>query len=314
MGAFIPFPIFPDKVQTCILRHLPLSSAVSVSKASKECYRAFKRFVNSQVADCFAPFDLPKDETLAFMREQKAIASGSAVLKILNPNMGRAGDLDLYIPNGTMGAAHAFLTQHHYYLSKCIERVRYYTHTVTSALVNIIETSLPSAPTAVFMFHSTVVMNYLTWNTVVCAYPLMTFAGYSLLNSSRFEEPGRVQRCIEKYQHRGYSFVDTSLECQGFPDPHMCGDYRYCGHTERHVGDSTVMRLTLEEDPLQEADVIDPGLKWLLSCRRGLCGSTVYDPYGGWVETADGTKLYHTATTFAHYSYHSVDRGESTAM
>ncbi|KAJ3516297.1 hypothetical protein NMY22_g14243 [Coprinellus aureogranulatus] len=319
-GDPVPFTVLPNKVQICILRWMPLSSAISVSQGSKECYRTFKRYVRSQVDACLRPFDLPKTETLAFMREQKAVASGSAVLRILNPDMGLPGDLDLYVPRGSMDSAHAFLITHSYYLSKSypegwkpagwgetgIRQVRYYTHKETSALVNVIETSLPSAPSAVFLFHSTVVMNYLTWNSVVCAYPLTTLSGYSLLNSSRFGEARRIHACVEKYKRRGYTFVTTSLECIGFPNPHTCGVFPYCGHTERHVGDSATMRLTMDEDPFGAADVVDPGLKWLLSCKRGYCGLTEYNPYEGWVETGGEEKLHHTMTAFSAYASYAA--------
>ncbi|TEB19409.1 hypothetical protein FA13DRAFT_1601539, partial [Coprinellus micaceus] len=186
-----------------------------------------------------------------FLQDTRSIASGSAVLRIMDAFMGKPGDLDIYVPRGSMSAADEFLHLHEYVLvsislenSRTLDRgeagiseVRYYLNRFNGALVNVIESSTSSSPTAVFFFHSTIVMNYLSWNALISAYPIMTIDRCGILNSCGAKERPRMEECMAKYRRRGYDFVATSLECERLPNQHICGEFEYCAHTVRGIDD-----------------------------------------------------------------------------
>jgi hypothetical protein len=65
----------------------------------------------------------------------------------------------------------------------------------------------PVATTAIFRFHSTFVMNFITWNAVVCTYPQMTFDHVGLTNALDRELMPRTKHCMIKYALCGFDSV-----------------------------------------------------------------------------------------------------------
>lgn len=142
-----------------------------------------------------------------------------------------------------------------------------------------------------FMFHSTLVMNYITWNTVVCPYPRMVADHVGLLNSCRLQLSGVVLKCLDKYRDRGFHVLDNAAEWR----EHVCEQDPYCGETFRRVDDRGTMRLFYgEESSLEAMDVIDDGLRWKLATRVECTLSEdeyYYSPNAGLVVTTSNCTL-----------------------
>lgn len=167
---------------------------------------------------------------------------------------------------------------------KGIARVLYYVNPETGCVLNVVATRL-SAPTTIFVFHSTVVMNYITWDAVVCAYPQLLSEHRGLINTDLDQERADTEVCLTKYRSRGFQLHKSALPW--FPG-HVCGVHKYCGRTLRGLDDSAVLRIGLSSHDIGVSmDVVDPGLRWKLAV-RGECGTpgqVVRE--AGWVRSGD---------------------------
>lgn len=168
-------------------------------------------------------------------------------------------------------------------------QIEYFIDLSTKRIVNIMQTRLDVSASAVFCFHSTFVMNYITWNTIVCAYPRMVVDRTGLLNTSSPEVPDATQRCIAKYKKRGFNVVPSTAE---WLEAHRCSEHPYCSKSLRLVSDAATMRLVFGP-PGSPCDVIDGGLSWRLAARYS-CIIDFYWPTSGMVRTGNGTQLGET--------------------
>ncbi|RXW14193.1 hypothetical protein EST38_g11662 [Candolleomyces aberdarensis] len=244
------------------------------------------------------------------MRVNQLTISGSTVITVIEGDIFQPGDMDLFVPQGSMGAITQFLADETDYVEEIpmsvdkvagaprnaytspdengIVDVKMYIHPCTGNLINLVETKLPSSPSAVMLFHSTMVMNFITWNSIVSAYPWMLADRVGLLNSYRYKETRKVAECLQKYKGRGFQVVDAAAEWIG---SHTCRTYGYCGHTIRSVLDRSTMRLCFESMSNMRADVVDSSLTWLLACRVQCEESSMYCPEAGWIRAASGECL-----------------------
>ncbi|KAF6751213.1 hypothetical protein DFP72DRAFT_816992 [Ephemerocybe angulata] len=245
-----------------------------------------KAHANNRVASLIKGFTLPLEEFLQFMKGAGVVISGSGALHVVQPGHFHPADLDLYAPFGYLEAIHRFLIETTQYIlvfdepyprsrpgsnagqvnenPTGIRVVRYYVNTLSGKVINVIETRLAAAPSAVFMFYSTYVMNFITGSTVVCAYPLMVERHVGLLNTYRERIPYKMARCLKKYVGRGFAVLDSASDWQ--PD-HKCGESLYCAETTRVITDGATLRILFGENGGREQDLIDPGLRWKLASR-----------------------------------------------
>jgi hypothetical protein len=168
-----------------------------------------------------------------------------------------------------------------------IANVKIFKHSTYDKVINLIETKLPVATSAVMLFHSTPVMNFITWNSFVSAYPRMTDEWIGMVNSHRKEPINKMKECLKKYEARGFVFVDPK-EWLG---EHVCGSQGYCSKTVRSILDETTMRLDFTSLSNEATEVVDPGLSWKLSSRYDCQGGGKYDPKFGLVRTGAGDRV-----------------------
>lgn len=147
------------------------------------------------------------------------------------------------------------------------------------------------------MFHSTVVMNFVTWDAMVCAYPRMLRDSVGLANTDRMNRRSRLDGPLQKYRDRGFRVLRSASEW----DPrHVCGQNRYCGATERRLSDAAVMRVSLSNlmgDPIMS---FDGCISWKLAVsRRCLAPDEPETSTPGWVKNENGLRFgeYHDAST-----------------
>ncbi|KAG2020176.1 hypothetical protein CC2G_005544 [Coprinopsis cinerea AmutBmut pab1-1] len=137
-----------------------------------------------------------------------------------------------------------------------IAAIWYFKHANTGKVINVIVTrtrqvkSYPvrnlflhiypysSALPAIIRFHSTVVMNVISYFGVVALYGSLTRARVGF-TTKEGRLSGRDLRCLEKYRERGYViYRDSRLE--GFVGTHLCGSDGRCSQTYRSLHDDEV--------------------------------------------------------------------------
>ncbi|RXW18751.1 hypothetical protein EST38_g7117 [Candolleomyces aberdarensis] len=292
----------PVEVQQRVLGHLSVANLGNIGRTSHYHYALVKRQVRGRVTATLADWWLP-GETFRFMKDHNMVISGSAVLAIAEPNSVVPNDLDMYVPRGGMPAVQDFLSQHTEYvkvpdgavglseeeqeyasdpLESGVKAVAFFKHPTGLSVLNIIETMDIVATTAIFKFHSTFVMNYVTWNALVCAYPKMTEDRVGLVNTHSLDLPSGLVRCMIKYAVRGFRLLDRAYDWK--KENHACANHGYCGRCQRFVGDEYTMRFAFLDGFGVEADVIDSGIGWRLNSRYTCAPRRQYCPMRGFVE------------------------------
>ncbi len=115
-----------------------------------------------------------------------------------------------------------------------------------------------SALPAIFEFHSTVVMNFISSHGLYCAYPHLTMAEQGIPSSSYFAETRSQtsRRLLRKYRERGYVIeekLDDHLSAVG----HTCFVHPSCPLTIRTLYDGHGAFMTFAA-PAEGTDIRAP--------------------------------------------------------
>ncbi|KAJ7019259.1 hypothetical protein C8F04DRAFT_975950 [Mycena alexandri] len=200
---------------------------------------------------------------MALLRQTRSIVSGSAALLMVSELEFVPGDLDVYTPlsqeeaalaivQGSMGFDKVSSWMPHGYCSNAaICKVHRLAKARKSINLIIVQGEDPAA--AVFHFHSTIVMNYLSGFGLYCAYPGLTLLDAGVMNLPvvlrDVRARGSAEECYEKYRDRGVTMVNDVKKLSGH-GRHDCRRDAECPHTVR----STVDELGLYVELLQPTD------------------------------------------------------------
>ncbi|KAJ7021220.1 hypothetical protein C8F04DRAFT_923740, partial [Mycena alexandri] len=154
---------------------------------------------------------------MALLRMMRSIVSGSAALIMVSNLEFVPGDLDIYTPLSQEEPALAILQRNMrfdpvstwiprgYANNEAILKVHRLEKGSKSVNVIIVQGEDPAA--AVFHFHSTIVMNYLSAFGLYCAYPSLTLTDVGVMNLPVvLRDVGvrtNAEECFEKYRDRG---------------------------------------------------------------------------------------------------------------
>lgn len=124
------------------------------------------------------------EELRAIMQASNCVISGLYALHAFFCNGFQPGDLDLYVPSLTSAPLlrfiqlcgyHCFHTTVDYSThTTCIAKVDHFRLPSTSLKIDIVYSCTASLIQVIPHFHSTIVMNYLTWYGAVLFYPRLT--------------------------------------------------------------------------------------------------------------------------------------------
>lgn len=133
--------------------------------------------------------------------------------------------------------------------------------------IDVITTYSSSAIAAIFGFHSTPVMNWISGDGFFSAYPQLTCAKRGLVNPMTFTltnfvpplPPSSVRLCLDKYRKRGFD-IRRNPSC--WPNEnHICSSAVHCPHTTRSVTDHGTLYIRFkrpgEEVGVQSVDESD---------------------------------------------------------
>ncbi|TEB23299.1 hypothetical protein FA13DRAFT_1798106 [Coprinellus micaceus] len=244
-----------------VLKHVRLDHLKELASA-----QGWKRITHAglraRVDDHIRSYFLPPVETRAMMQVTDTVLSGSAALKIADVSKGwDDGDLDFYTPNSQLCRVVNWFRMHGYKVTRvhdapydpktlpqdekepvinrsfavhsCMEQIVYLKHKVFNTVLNVIQSRSESALAPLTFFHSTLVMNFVSGNGVVCAYPKLTMNGKGMVNGVLSPGPGfedtwsprgtRAVAALIKYQDRGYKFVQGVEEDNTEQEEHRKG-------------------------------------------------------------------------------------------
>lgn len=190
------------------------------------------------------------------LRSCDAVVSGSTALRILMPDVGipwSPSDLDIYLPRHTLTVMLRRMQHEGYTIiaEPPVKRSGYnYSH-VSRVLVvgngqctvDLVVSRTSTALSPIFQFHSTVVMNFVSADTVFCGYPTLTLRGLSMVNAGPLyysADKRPILSAMQKYLLRGIRYV----RCR---DQHSIS--QTCKVTTRTLTDNASMWFNFETIP-----------------------------------------------------------------
>ncbi|KAH6890212.1 hypothetical protein BKA70DRAFT_1050875, partial [Coprinopsis sp. MPI-PUGE-AT-0042] len=186
-----------------------------------------------------------------------AVVSGSAALAVIEPGIFQPADLDKYVPRTSASAFKTWIeapykfkleqahgrgageTQKERRSDYCsvsgIERIWYFSSDRCDRLVNVMITTTLSPLPAIICFHSTTVMNFITYYGVVNFYLELIRRRVGWFNSAETASRRDI-RWIDNYNRRGCRVLGD-LRLVG---KHVCGSSPSCTQTIRNLFDEGV--------------------------------------------------------------------------
>ncbi|KAJ7018225.1 hypothetical protein C8F04DRAFT_1199167 [Mycena alexandri] len=217
---------------------------------------------------------------MALLRTTRSIVSGSAALLMVTDLEFVPGDLDIYTPLSQEEPAMAIVQRH--------MNFELVTSRMPRGLPRQLRNHEGSPPReggegedpaiAIFHFHSTIVMNYLTGFGLYCAYPSLTLSDVGVVNlPAVLRELGirrNAEECFDKYRARGITLVNDVKKLWRH-SLHECRRDAECPHTIRSTLDARGLYVALFQPTDAEDEYIARNRYatiWMLG--GPMCGET----------------------------------------
>ncbi|KAG2021347.1 hypothetical protein CC2G_006593 [Coprinopsis cinerea AmutBmut pab1-1] len=295
----VPYSLLAVDLQYEILGHLNAADLKAMMEAG--CRLASKELLR-RFTSILVRFSLDPDEFRTCMKTCDAVVSGSAALAILVPRSDTflPNDIDLYVSSKGLSKLLRYLHTNTPYTQEtiltrtrrsdndysilvggtAISSVRLLEDAASGKSLNVIEASTGSPLSAVWGFHSTLVMNVVLHSGVGCAYPSHALEG------------------IDKYRRRGFRLYPNLVELSTTQDPvllrnpalsrHLCGTWAYCPQTVRDSLDPGMLWVPFPECNSEDLLADIPSVAWKLA-HDGSCSRTLL-ACPGWLEDVDGRR------------------------
>lgn len=223
--------------------------------------------------------------------EARGIVSGSSALSVFSAGAGHEdvnawtmeSDLDVYVPNDrALRIVTTYLSRNDGYdiVPMSLTKDEAYWEDASgitsitrlcspsfASHIDIISAAADAVTLPIATFWSTLVMNYITDDTVVCLYPQTTLQREGLLNPSACRV--RAERCAEKYVKRGFSIRNFNEN-----DPDEC----YRARDKRDTTDARALRVQWaadEREQMKDCGIKHSHWQWSADCARFI-GRVVY--------------------------------------
>jgi hypothetical protein len=208
----------PLEVQATVYDHLCLRDLRALADSCHDLHAVIPAHILRTVHRIFIMFELRPSQMFVFLQQTRAVVSGSCSLLAIMPWDFTPNDMDIYVPQSQANFALDKLQVDFGYslesgprAGSSISLILFgYILRHRQLVVNLLVCDGENAVRPIFGFHSTVVMNFISHDTLFCAYPSLTFARRSLLNTRQlltgFTPIDKTEACISKYESRGYDF------------------------------------------------------------------------------------------------------------
>lgn len=151
---------------------------------------------------------------LKVLRLTNAVLGGSCALYVFCPTPIWPSNLDFYLPKQYQltNALSTFLLAHGYCLllqrsdddspfSDIVDHCEIYIHQMTKRAIRLVYANCHSSPLAPLLdAHSTLVLNYISWESAVCLYPTTTLKRIGI----RMQHHIFARNAFENYMRRGF--------------------------------------------------------------------------------------------------------------
>jgi hypothetical protein len=147
----------------------------------------------------------------------RALISGSVPVEALTNLPFLPNDVDIYVPLTGKEAMEVVIDDMDFTCDKAsdsrypkqlgIETIKWFSKGPYK--INLMVVKGPNPLTAIFKFHSTVVMNFISFHGLYCAYPDMTLYKLSIVNTKyllNVHTFRRMMACLTRYRARGITF------------------------------------------------------------------------------------------------------------
>jgi hypothetical protein len=176
------------------------------------------------------------------MKESGVIISGSFALSIIHPGQFTPNDIDFYVTSFGFATVLLFVQSVGYTIIPSKDSGRKYgtnlivvelKHSLSQKCINIITGLEGHAVRFITRFHSTLVMNYISWFGLVSLYPEWTLnkAGLIVTNTKA------NLKNFQKYKNRGYKLYNDLDSLGNHSD-------LYCPQRDHHLNDDRYLLQT----------------------------------------------------------------------
>lgn len=238
----------PVEIHFNIMEHLSLPDLEMLGATNSFFRTLVQQHAQHRTTKLFRFFEIDPISMLDVLNLTGSVVSGSAALVVVNPWSFTPNDMDIYAPPTRSALLIELMATRFGYIVDAIA-VGYPQFSGISAIhtlkkgvhsVQVMVTSSENPLTAVFHFHSTTVMNFISAHGIYCAYPILTSQRRGLKNRYELAHNGQseeaVRLCLDKYAQRGYEIAD---DLSGWPefDGHACTSNGSCPAVKRCVDD-----------------------------------------------------------------------------
>ncbi|KAJ7474498.1 hypothetical protein B0H11DRAFT_2236183 [Mycena galericulata] len=178
----------------------------------------------------------------------RAVISGSVPVAVLTNLPFTPNDVDMYVPEAEETAMLKALEDEQGFYRDATVNMRYPDHLGFSTIhwyqkgdykINVIVVIGDNALVVLLKFHSTIVMNFVSFHGIFCAYPELTEHNMGLASPAFWMEGPSFRRKkegIEKYRARGAEMYTKLTDISAFAS-HECGVDANCPSTVRYMHD-----------------------------------------------------------------------------
>ena len=215
--------LYNMEVLESILDLCDLPTIVALSRMSHWFVEIGKWYLHLRLSSLSSRFFNNGDELSFILRACDGVVSGSTALHIMLPKattMWSPSDLDIYIPLCCEFQITHLLEKKGYHIHNedSKDHPTYSSSGIFSVVtftnkhnkIDVVISTLPCGASPIFNFHSTAIMNFISADSIFCAYPSLTFQGLSMINSTQLYN-GTLSHvsmtALKKYKARGFNFV-----------------------------------------------------------------------------------------------------------
>lgn len=238
---------------TLILDYLNLGDATMLAATDHYNQRGVSGYLVHRVQRAIAPFGITLYRMLHILDVTRSVISGSLIYKLLTNADFTPNDIDIYVPPSNSDYLLRLLhdewgytlersTQS--YLDNFAVSHVYWLRNTQQSVINVMVTKGENALEAIFYFHSTGVMNFLSSRGIFCPWPQLTLQCKSLENVDLYlrtahgvDRGARLTSSFEKYRLRGVD-IQRDLHRWNVFAGHICRVSSSCPAKLRSLHDA----------------------------------------------------------------------------
>ncbi|KAH6880239.1 hypothetical protein BKA70DRAFT_1447525 [Coprinopsis sp. MPI-PUGE-AT-0042] len=335
----------PNKIKSRVFKNFGLRDLAELARAAPHTAHEILRL---RVKVVVARAHLKISSVIDMLQDTGSVISGSGALIVVVPCSFVNRGLDIFCGFDQAGTVFEFLRRNGYgspqkggiismshldqyhddpnfhssfVIPSSIHAIYRLTHEATGYTVSVVR-SRSAAIAPIFGYHSTILMNWISWDGVHCMYPLLTNAYQGLTTSLSFNFiiAERVHRAISLYRNRGFTLYERCSQIKHHT-PLLCYIGRdkfftlpngksmlqescnpYCKRSEREIDDWWTLSMTFTGGAkiLQHPSCITWKLSMQYLGQEMACSGVPGRTESAWIAVEGSRKYYQYNAVKAH--------------